>query len=138
MRCFVASKLGDEVEIPNHLLDKRTIYEWSPELKGAVELAKAARPKRSPLLFCTRQAKPYINEALGRAPGWKSIWQRYMKRIITETKIKETFTEHDLRAKVASDAHSLEHARALLAHSDARTTDRIYRRKAERVPTLKA
>ena len=36
-------------------------------------------------------------------------------------------------AKVASDAVSLEQARALLAHADSRTTDRIYRRKAERV-----
>jgi len=49
----------------------------------------------------------------------------------------EHFTEHDLRAKVASDAKSLEHARALLSHADSRTTDRIYRRKAEKVQPLK-
>jgi hypothetical protein len=39
----------------------------------------------------------------------------------------------DLRAKVASDAASLEKARALLQHADARTTARVYRRKPERV-----
>jgi integrase len=64
------------------------------------------------------------------------MWQRFMDRVNSETKVKERFTEHDLRAKVASDAADLEHARALLAHSDSRTTDRIYRRKAEVVVPL--
>ena len=35
---------------------------------------------------------------------------------------KKHFTEHDLRAKVASDADSLQHAIELLAHADSRTT----------------
>jgi integrase len=60
-----------------------------------------------------------------------------MERVLAETKVKEPFTEHDLRAKVASDADTLEHARALLAHADSRTTDRIYRRKAEIVAPMK-
>lgn len=117
---------------------KRTIYLWSAELKAAVDLAVAARPKvSSALLFCTRDGKGYINEDLGRASGWKSMWQRFSARVIEETKVTEHFTEHDLRAKVASDAESLDHARKLLAHADQRTTDRIYRRKAERVETSK-
>ena len=116
---------------------KRTIYLWSPELKEAVEMAQAVRPKQSTLLFCTRRGEPYINELIGRASGWKSIWQRYMARIIAETKVTQTFTEHDLRAKVGSDADSLEHARALLSHTDSRTTDKIYRRKAEKVSTMR-
>ena len=53
-----------------------------------------------------------------------------------ETKVIKRFTEHDLRAKCASDAESLEHARALLSHADARTTEAIYRRKPERVKPL--
>ena len=65
------------------------------------------------------------------------MWQRFMARVIKETKVEDAFTEHDLRAKVASDASSLEHARSLLAHADSRTTDRIYRRKAEIVEPLK-
>jgi integrase len=60
-----------------------------------------------------------------------------MERLLTETKVTERFTEHDLRAKVASDADSLERARALLQHADARTTDRIYRRKPERIKPAK-
>jgi len=46
-------------------------------------------------------------------------------------------TEHDLRAKCASDAATLEHARALLAHVDSRLTDRVYRRKPEMVRPLR-
>ncbi len=116
---------------------KRTIYSWSAELKEAVELAKAARPKQSSFLFCTRTGEGYINETVGRASGWKSMFQRFMARVLEETKVEHHFTEHDLRAKVASDADSLEHARSLLAHADSRTTDRIYRRKAERVAPLR-
>lgn len=117
---------------------KRTIYEWSPELRAAVEMAKASRPVHiSPFLFCNRSGEGYVNEETGKAPGWKSMWQRFLARVVTETKVTEHFTEHDLRAKVASDAETLEHARKLLAHADSRTTDRIYRRKAERVSPLR-
>lgn len=116
---------------------KRTIYEWGPELRAAVDMALAARPRASAFLFCNRDGEGYVNEDLGRASGWKSMWQRFMVRIIEETEVKDHFTEHDLRAKVASDATTLEHARALLAHADSRTTDRIYRRKPEKVKTGK-
>lgn len=60
-----------------------------------------------------------------------------LQRVIEETKVTEPFTEHDLRAKVGSDAESLDHARALLAHADSRTTNKFYRRKAEVVKPLK-
>ncbi len=91
---------------------KRTVYEWSTELSTAVNLAREAKPATS-------------------------NWQRFMARVIEETKVTEHFTEHDLRAKVASDATTLEHARSLLAHADSRTTDKIYRRKAERIKPLR-
>jgi integrase len=117
---------------------KRTVYVWTDELREAVAMAKASRPVRNAQhLFCNRRGEGYVNETTGRAPGWKSMWQRFIDRVIAETKVTEHFTEHDLRAKVASDAASLEHARALLAHADSRTTDRIYRRKAEVVQPLR-
>jgi len=50
---------------------------------------------------------------------------------LKDTKLKERFTEHDLRAKCASDAETLDHAQSLLAHADSSTTKRIYRRKPE-------
>lgn len=52
---------------------------------------------------------------------------------VEETKVTERFTEHDLRAKVGSDAESLEHAKQLLAHSDSRLTERVYRRRPETI-----
>jgi integrase len=117
---------------------KRTIYQWTPELRDVVSQVRKSRPaKFSPFMFCNRNGLGYIDEQTGTASGWKSMWQRFMDRLLVETTIKERFTEHDLRAKVASDASSVEHARALLAHSDSRTTDRIYRRKAEIVVPLR-
>lgn len=117
---------------------KRQIYEWTPELREAVAVAKSVRPVDiSPWLFCTRKGEGYINEAKGTASGWDSVWQRFMDRVEEESNVKVRFTEHDLRAKCASDAETLEHARALLAHADSKVTDRIYRRKPERVMPAK-
>jgi integrase len=117
---------------------RRTIYEWTAELRAAVNMALAARPVQiAPWLFCTRYGKCYINEEKGTAKGWDSMWQDFMARVLKETKVTERFTEHDLRAKCASDAESLEHARALLSHADGRLTERIYRRKPERVKPLR-
>lgn len=113
---------------------KRTIYEWTPELRQVVKDATAARPVDiSPYLFCNRKGEGYYDEAKGTAYGWESMWQRFMARVRKETKVVDRFTEHDLRAKCASDAETLEHARALLTHADSRTTQRVYRRKPERV-----
>lgn len=114
---------------------KRTIYDYAlaPERLDAVKRALAFRPALSPFLFCNRRGESYFNEATGTCNGWESMWQRFMDRVLAETKVKERFTEHDLRAKVASDAASLDKARALLQHADARTTARAYRRKPERV-----
>lgn len=113
---------------------KRTIYLWTPELRRAVDLALAARPVDiAPFLFCNRRGEGYIDEATGSANGFDSIWGRFVDRVLAETKVRERFTEHDLRAKVGSDAESLERARALLQHVDSRVTAKVYRRAPERV-----
>lgn len=114
---------------------KTTIYDYTtvPERKRFVEEAKAVRPALSPFLFCNRRGESYINEERGTCNGWDSMWGHFMDRVLKETKVEKRFTEHDLRAKVASDADSLEKARALLQHADSRTTHAIYRRKPERV-----
>jgi integrase len=65
------------------------------------------------------------------------MWQRFMTRLLKETKIKERFTEHDLRAKCASDAESLGRAQQLLGHADSKITERIYRRKPETIRPLR-
>lgn len=114
---------------------KRTHYQWTPELKEAVDRARKARPAKSSFLFCTNKGMGYNNEEEGTSPGWKSMWQRFMVRVIDETGI-EPFHDHDIRAKAASDAITLEHARALLSHSNTKTTVKFYRRKPEVVQPL--
>lgn len=69
--------------------------------------------------------------------GWYTMWQHFMDRVLAETKVKERFTEHDLRTNCASHAQTLEHARALLSHAGARTTEAIYRRRPKIVTPLK-
>ena len=115
---------------------KRTVYEWTDELKSVVDEALACRPRISPYLFCKRDGSGYYDPATGRADGWDSMWQRFMDRLLKETKVRARFTEHDLRAKAGSDAETLEDARKLLSHASAETTKKIYRRKAERVQPL--
>lgn len=141
LRLKIADLKDDGIHVtPNKTVKssgKRLIIEWSDELRAAVEAAKALRPVLSPFLFCTRRGECYVKEEDDTANGWDSNWQRFMDRLIADTKVNERFTEHDIRAKCASDAETLEHARALLAHADSRTTDRIYRRKPERVKPLR-
>ena len=123
----------DGIHVVTGKTGKPIIYEWSEELRIALSCVLEARPVDiSPYLFCNRYGQKYIKET-GECSGFDSMWQRFMRRLINETKITEKFTEHDLRAKVASDADSLEHARALLTHADSKTTNKIYRRKAEKV-----
>lgn len=134
LRLTMTQIKDDGIHVQRHKTKTRmTIYEWTPELRAAVELAKSVRPCLSPFLFCNKFGEGYVDETNGESYGFRSIWQRCMDRLLKETKVSERFTEHDIRAKVGSDADTLEHARALLQHADARTTQAIYRRKPERV-----
>jgi integrase len=117
-------------------VNRNVVIEWSEELKAAVDDAVLARPILSPYLFCTRDGECYYHDN-GKTPAWNSMWQRFMDRVLKETKIAERFTEHDLRAKAGSDAESLERARQLLAHTTAGTTQRVYRRKPETIKPLR-
>ena len=98
-----------------------------------IEEVIAAKPVEIvPWLFCNRRGEPYVKPN-GTTNGWDSIWQRFMDRVIAETKVQDRFWEKDLRAKVATDAESLEHARSLLSHASDATTRKVYRRKPEKV-----
>jgi integrase len=141
LRLTMSDLKEDGIHIQRHktakTTGKRTIYQWTPELREAVDMALASRPALSPFLFCNKFGKGYVDESKGTAAGFKSMWQRFFERVIAETKVTEHFTEHDLRAKCASDALTLEHARALLSHADSRTTERVYRRAPEKVMPLR-
>lgn len=116
---------------------KAAIYEWTDELRAAVDEALAARPvDLAPWLFCNRHGECYIQDD-GRPTGWESMWHRFMRRVVAETEIKQAFAERDLRAKAGSDAESLERARELLQHAGVGTTQRWYRRRPDRVKPLR-
>lgn len=112
---------------------KRIIFEWTPDLRSAVDGVVAVRPAESEFLFCNKFGRPLFDASKGTTKGFDHIWQGFIARVLNETDVTERFTEHDLRAKVGSDAESLERARQLLTHSDARMTEAVYRRKPERI-----
>lgn len=112
-----------------HTTGVRQIYAWTPELRRAVDLALAARPLDiAPWLFCTAAGGCYVN-ADTEVRTFNRIWGNFMRRALKETKLKERFKERALRSKVASDAETLERARELLGHADARITKQVYRLK---------
>lgn len=113
---------------------KARVYEWNPALKECVDNIKAMpRPISSMWLFCGRKGQPYITDE-GYTDSFNGKWQRFMNKALKETSLTERFTEHDLRAKAASDSESLEFAQALLDHKSDKMTQR-YRRKKELVKT---
>lgn len=115
---------------------KKKVYPLTRELNDVVNQIKALNNKvKSIWLFHTRKGAPYIKED-GTTSGFDSIWQRMIKKALEETELRDRFTEHDLRAKVASDT-DLKHAQDLLDHSTATTTERVYRRKAKVVEPAK-
>lgn len=111
---------------------KLLVVEWSEELRVAVDNVKQMHRKIGSLyLFHTRRGEPYL-KADGTTSGFDSIWQRWMRKALNETGLQERFTEHDLRAKTASDMEP-GHATELLDHASRALTERVYRRKTKRV-----
>ncbi len=112
---------------------KRIIIEWTPALRKAINNAIGVRPVDiSPYLFCKRDGTSYYDQSKSKpAQAWENAFSRYIKRVIRETKMEERFTDHDLRAKCASDLESEKHAMELLAHSNVETTRKSYRRKPQ-------
>jgi len=138
LRLKTADITEEGIKARHNKTGKDAPFKWTPALREAVDIAMSVRPVDiSPFLFCTSRGKSYINIETGDTSAWKSIWQRFMKKAIEETDLQEKFTDHDLRAKCASDAKTLEHAQKLLGHVDSRITDRVYRRKVEWIDPLK-
>lgn len=138
------SKTGREIFFP--FLDPETGKNTGLEalVNSAIKQCHPGYPEelRHPTnVFCTRNGNSYYCNETSSSTAFDSMWQRFMKKAIKVTELNERFTEHDLRAKTASDAGGDESARKLMGHTTLSTTRRVYRRKAdivipEAVPNL--
>ncbi len=71
---------------------------------------------------------------LGLTEGFKSNWQRLMRKCMGRGVIAERFQFRDLRAKTGSDSEDDN----LLGHEDPRTLHRHYKRKPTKVTPLRS
>lgn len=105
---------------------KHTTIDWDEELLALVREIKAdnlARGKQGPTLFCTRDGSAYNKNS------FHARWQFGMRQAIKGGHI-ERFTEHDIRAKHATDAENQGiDPQKNLGHSDRRTTETYLRAK---------
>ena len=115
------------------------VYPWDDAglLEAALQCVSTAHKGRvgSVYLFHTHAGVPYYAlDATGhrakKPHAFDTMWQYTMAKFVAAG--GQRFTEHDLRAKVASDAGA-EHAQALMDHTSARTTEQVYRRAPRRV-----
>lgn len=107
--------------------DAGLLFEWTPELRQAVEDCKRLRPQLpGHYLVRTGKGRPYS------AAGFSAIWKRAVARA------GQAYTFHDLRRKSASDAPTLAEAQARLGHTSEAVTKRFYMAKPARVSPLKS
>ena len=126
----------DGIHLTTGKTGKPIVFTWTDALRVAVEEAKSVRPVHiSPFLFCNRRGECYV-DANGRTGAFDLVWKNFMDRVKAESGI-EHFTEHDLRAKVASDAESLDRAQEVLTHSSPEITAKVYRRAATKVKPIR-
>jgi integrase len=126
-------KLGDltdeGIPVTQSKTGKKQIFEWTPALRAAVDQARNMERKvMSFWLFSGTTGKRLSSS------GLQTAWQRLMNKAMDAGVIKERYTFHDLRAKAGSDA---ENGTRLLGHQSPATTNRIYKRKAEKVTPIR-
>lgn len=69
--------------------------------------------------------------------GFRSVWQRFMRKAIEKGVIKERFTFHDIRAKTVSDEADVDTAQLRAGHTSKSMTLRVYSRKIRKVTALR-
>lgn len=141
-KCLTALRQGDILRIRKSDLkddgihvhvskgDKDLVITWTDALRDAVRaVRRLKRPVIGMYLFSTRRGTRYSED------GFRSIWQRAMAKALKDGVLMERFTEHDLRAKAATEL-PLDRAQKLLAHTSEKVT-RDYRRAPEVVEPVK-
>ena len=84
---------------------------------------------------------PMFRASRGELRPIASVSLRYLWRQAMRAHLAaggDHFREHDLRAKVGSDAEGLERAMMMLGHSGSAVTSRVYRRRPRRVESARS
>ncbi|WP_396622283.1 tyrosine recombinase XerC [Marinobacter sp. W-8] len=104
------------------------VYTMTPALSKAIEMAIQSQVVPSRFLLANKNGDCFYNSE-DKSPTFDRSWRRSMVQAIKQTKLEESFTMHDLRAKVGSDAETETRAQELLGHTTPDMTRRHYRRK---------
>ena len=122
---------------------KPMLFLWTQELREVVTRIRGLKKGRaigSVFLFATRGGQCYYDVERSRSDGFDSIWKRYMAKAKIEAEKQgrplEHFTEHDIRAKNASDEVNEVDAQQRLGHATVKAT-KTYRRKVQKVALLR-
>lgn len=122
---------ADGIHLTTKKTGYRTIIEWSPDLRAAIDVALMHQRVASVYVFATQRGSRYTPD------GFRSVWHKAMQRY--EASGGERFREHDIRAATATQAKAQGvDAQKLLGHKAASTTDIYIRRKTvEKVTPIK-
>lgn len=124
LRLTLRDVTAEGISIKTSKDKKKFLFEWTPELRAVVDKAKE-RKITGIALVCTRDGGRYTED------GFKSIWQRLIRKAFDTGAIKERFQFRDIRAKGESDTETT------LIHDTPGTTQRHYKRKPKVVTPLR-
>ncbi|SDO28349.1 Phage integrase family protein [Halomonas shengliensis] len=105
-------------------------------LRQAIAEARACKPKASLYLLPNHRGRCYVSEQ-GLTQTWDGKWADTMRKALRDTDLEASFTQHDLRAKVGSDADTDARAQELLGHTSTAVTRQHYRRKSKAIRPVK-
>jgi integrase len=120
----------DGIDIVTAKTRRRLIIEWSPELRAVVGRAFDISPRMRQFVISNRQGKRHTSD------GFRTMWDRLMRKAAETKAINERFTFHDIRAKSLSDDTAAA-ATVRSGHNDPKVTNSIYRRKPTRAKPLR-
>ena len=106
-------------------------FNWTAELKAAVDRGWSMPPRVRRHLVCTRHGKRYTGD------GFSTVWKRARKAALEAGEIETAFRFNDIRAKSASDDTSIQRASDRLGHTTRAVTERHYIRTPKKVEPLR-
>jgi len=136
LRIMEAHISASELTIHISKTGKALSFVLTDALRLALAEARACKPKASLYLLPNGRGQCFVN-AQGLTQTWDGRWADTMRRALKETDLEARFTQHDLRAKVGSDAENDARAQELLGHTSVAVTRQHYRRKSKAIRPVK-